>query len=131
MDAGIPLTEGFFRGEVVDGGERVSIVDGTAFLRIGHADDPRGYFGVSCESGAIYYLMPHGSFLANSSPRQFAESLEAYVSVTTDESVVDDAEAVAAELRSLLSVIDAIAMEDPGSLWNDVLSDVVIGIYGE
>ena len=54
-----------------------------------------------------------------------------YVSVTSDRSIVDDPEAVEGALRSALIGIDPPAIEDSGSLWNDVLSDVMIGIYGD
>lgn len=131
MTQGIPETGGFFRGDVLDAESRVSVAGGLTLLHIGRADDPRGYFAVSCESGEVYYVMPQANHLANSSPRQFAESLEAYVSVTGDESIVDNPEAVDAALRSALAGIDAPVMGDPGSLWKDVLSDVVIGIYGD
>ncbi|MEV0739939.1 SUKH-4 family immunity protein [Streptomyces sp. NPDC050549] len=131
VNRGIPETEGFFAGGVSGDQEKVTTSLGLSLLYIGRADDPRGFFAIGCENGEVYYVMPHATFLANSSPRQFAESLEMYVSVTSDRSIVDDPEAVEGALRSALIGIDPPAIEDSGSLWNDVLSDVMIGIYGD
>ena len=131
MTQGIPESEGFFAGGVADNHETASTSVGLPLLYIGRADDSRGFFAIGCENGEVYYVMPHSTFLVNSSPGQFAGSLETYVSVTNDRSIVEDPEAVESALRSALIGIDPVAIGDPGSLWNDVLSDVMIGIYGD
>lgn len=131
VDHGIPAVDSFFEGEESES-DPVRRFDGATFLRIGRGDDPHGCYGVDCENGAVYYLILDAGFLVNSSPRQFAESLQAYMDVTQDDSIAGDDELVESTLRSTLAGIDEAAVDDAqDTYWNDVLSDVSMGVYGD
>jgi hypothetical protein len=56
--------------------------------------------------------------------------MQAYVDVTYGELAGND-DLVAERLRSELLEIDAAAVEDSGSFWNDILGDVAMGVYGD
>jgi hypothetical protein len=127
IDSGIPCVTAF----IEEGPSGVNEYEGdTGLLLLGYVGDPNGAFYLNCRSGVVCYLVSGRSFFVNSSPRQFATSLQAYVDVTRGELAGQD-ELVEERLRSKLLEIDPAAIEDAESLWNDTLGDISMGVYGD
>lgn len=130
VESGIPLVEGYFENGPSDNHDRELAEGDSTLLLLGDGGHEAGAYYLDCASGAVWYRVRDASFFVNSSPRQFAESLRAYLEVTYGELAGDD-ELVAERLRMELSGIDPAAVEDSDSLWSDIIGDVAIGIYGD
>jgi len=127
VTTGLPEQSSIFNA--VEGGERS--VDGRDLLQVSDVENGGAYF-IDRDSGEIMLWDGEIGNLAyvNASPRQFGASVTLFEEATA-ESSLDEAEEIAARLRTELSAIDPTALRAETGFWQSLLMDVAIGDYAD